>query len=113
MSTTTPMPATRHAALLEKIKTKTAKVGMIGLGYVGLPLAVEFARHGFNVTGFDIDESKAKAINGGKSYIPDVAESDLSGAVDKGLLRATTDMAKLADMDVIDIAVPTPLRKTK
>ena len=109
-SSTTP---SLHAALLERIRTKQAKVGVIGLGYVGLPLAVEFSRHGFSVTGFDIDESKASAINGGHSYIPDVPGDELANAVSAGKLRATTDMSKLAEMDVIDIAVPTPLRKTK
>jgi UDP-N-acetyl-D-glucosamine dehydrogenase len=102
-----------HATLLERIRTKQARVGVIGLGYVGLPLAVEFARQGFDVTGFDIDERKASAINSGRSYIPDVAEHDLGNAVAAGKLRATSDMARLAEMDVIDIAVPTPLRKTK
>jgi len=108
-STTTSL----NLALLERIRAKQAKVGVIGLGYVGLPLAVEFAHRGFDTTGFDIDESKTRAINGGQSYIPDVAAKDLSGVVDAGKLRATTDMAQLANMDVIDIAVPTPLRKTK
>jgi len=108
-STTTSL----NLALLERIRAKQAKVGVIGLGYVGLPLAVEFAHRGFDTTGFDIDESKTHAINGGQSYIPDVAAKDLSGVVDAGKLRATTDMAQLANMDVIDIAVPTPLRKTK
>jgi UDP-N-acetyl-D-glucosamine dehydrogenase len=102
-----------HAALLERIRTKQAKVGVIGLGYVGLPLAVEFARHGFEVTGFDIDERKTNEINGGRSYIPDVSQQEVGSAVKAGKLRATSDMARLADMDVIDIAVPTPLRKTK
>jgi UDP-N-acetyl-D-glucosamine dehydrogenase len=102
-----------HAALLEKIRTKQATVGVIGLGYVGLPLAVEFARNGFAVTGFDIDARKAEAINGGRSYIPDVSETDLRTVVEGGRLRATSDMSQLAGMDVIDIAVPTPLRKTK
>ncbi len=109
----TSTAASIHAALLERIRTKQAKVGVIGLGYVGLPLAVEFARHGFDVTGFDIDESKAAAINSGRSYIPDVAQQDLGSAVQANKLRATSDMKRLAEMDVIDIAVPTPLRKTK
>jgi UDP-N-acetyl-D-glucosamine dehydrogenase len=99
--------------LLERIKTAQAKVGVIGLGYVGLPLAVEFGRHGFDVTGFDVDENKAAQINASKSYIPDVAETDLAAAVAAGKLRATSDMKQLASMDVIDICVPTPLRKTK
>jgi UDP-N-acetyl-D-glucosamine dehydrogenase len=111
---TTSAPAnTHHATLLERIRSKQAKVGVIGLGYVGLPLAVEFARQGFHVTGFDVDQSKARAINNGRSYIPDVPESDLAASVKAGNFRATSDMAELAAMDVIDIAVPTPLRKTK
>ncbi len=108
-STTTSL----HLALLERIRTKQAKVGVIGLGYVGLPLAVEFARQGFATTGFDIDERKAQLINSGRSYIPDVPDGEVGPAVAAGRLRATTDMSMLADMDVIDIAVPTPLRKTK
>ena len=103
-------PAVR---LLERIRSTEARIGIIGLGYVGLPLAVEFARAGFDVTGFDVDESKNTAINAGKSYIPDVAEDELATEVRAGRLRATSDMSKLADMDVVDICVPTPLRKTK
>jgi UDP-N-acetyl-D-glucosamine dehydrogenase len=100
-------------ALLSRISSRSARVGVIGLGYVGLPLAVEFARQGFHVTGFDVDESKTTRINAGTSYIPDVSESDLAEVVRAGRLSATTDMRRLADMDVIDIAVPTPLRKTR
>jgi UDP-N-acetyl-D-glucosamine dehydrogenase len=99
--------------LLDRISTRTARIGIIGLGYVGLPLAVEFARQGFEVTGFDVDPSKASQINGGKSYIPDVAEADLAATVKAGKLKATTDMSQLGAMDAIDICVPTPLRKTK
>ena len=102
-----------NAALLEKIRARNAKIGVIGLGYVGLPLVVEFARAGFDVTGFDVDDSKIQLINAGKSYIPDVPEADLAGAIQAGRLRATTDMRQLGAMDVIDICVPTPLRKTK
>jgi len=98
---------------LERIRNKQARIGVIGLGYVGLPLAVEFARAGFDVTGFDVDVAKAAQINAGKSYIPDVAESDLSAMVNARRLRATTDMTELGAMDAIDICVPTPLRKTK
>ena len=99
--------------ILERIRSKEARVGIIGLGYVGLPLAVEFARAGFQVTGFDVDEAKASQINSGRSYIPDVVEKDLAQAVKTGKLRATTDMTELGAMDAIDICVPTPLRKTK
>jgi len=104
---------TNHTQLLERIKARKANIGVIGLGYVGLPLAVEFARHGFNVTGFDVDASKTSQINAGRSYIPDVSQEELAEVVKAGHLRATTKMAELGNMDVIDICVPTPLRKTK
>jgi UDP-N-acetyl-D-glucosamine dehydrogenase len=99
--------------LLDRIRTKKAKIGVIGLGYVGLPLAVEFARQGFDVSGFDVDESKTSQINAGQTYIPDVPQVDLCEVVKAGRLRGTSRMADLAAMDVIDICVPTPLRKTK
>jgi len=106
-------PHPLHQQLLDRVQTRTARIGVIGLGYVGLPLAVEFARQGFHVAGFDVDEGKTSRINAGKSYIPDVSQKDLADVVASGRLRATTRMAELADMDVIDICVPTPLRKTK
>ena len=99
--------------LKEKIHNKQAKIGIIGLGYVGLPLAVEFAKAGFEVTGFDVDRSKIEAINEGRSYIGDVASHDVECTVKAGKLKATDDMSKLQDMDAIDICVPTPLRKTR
>src|ERR687887_839887 len=99
--------------LLDTIRSKQARVGVIGLGYVGLPLAAEFALAGFPVTGFDVDASKVAAINAGRSYIPDVPQHELAKVVASGHLRATTDMRELAKMDVADICVPTPLRKTK
>jgi len=99
--------------LLELIRTRQARVGVIGLGYVGLPLAVELAHAGFTVTGFDVDAAKADAINAGQSYIPDVAGPHLAASVKNGKLSATTDMSQLGSMDAIDICVPTPLRKTK
>jgi len=104
---------TTVASLHERIRSRSAHVGVIGLGYVGLPLAVEFARAGFTVTGFDVDAGKIGQINAGRSYIPDVAEADLADQVRAGHLEATTDMARLVEMDAIDICVPTPLRKTK
>jgi UDP-N-acetyl-D-glucosamine dehydrogenase len=100
-------------ALHDRIQSRHARVGVIGLGYVGLPLAVEFARAGFTVVGFDVDSSKTDQINDGISYIPDVRQADLAAQVKAGRLRATTNMAELGDVDVIDICVPTPLRKTK
>src|SRR5687768_7140546 len=100
-------------SLVQRIRARDAAVGVIGLGYVGLPLAVEFARAGLRVTGFDVDEAKVRAINAGSSYIPDVPDEELAEAVHAGRLRATTDMGELARMDVVDICVPTPLRKTR
>src|SRR2546427_1193270 len=99
--------------ILERIRRKQARIGIIGLGYVGLPLAVEFAQQGFDVTGFDVDEQKTTQINAGTSYIPDVSSAHLSEVVNGGRLRHTSDMQQLGAMDVIDICVPTPLRKTK
>ncbi len=100
-------------SLREKIDSRTARIGVIGLGYVGLPLAVEFANAGFDVTGFDVDESKVADVNAGRSYILDVSSGDVADRVTAGRLRATADMSRLADMDAVDICVPTPLRKTK
>jgi UDP-N-acetyl-D-glucosamine dehydrogenase len=99
--------------LKEKLEQRQARIGVIGLGYVGLPLAVEFARAGFDVTGFDVDESKVSELNAGRSYILDVKTEDVAHCVTAGTLRATTDMSKLGEMDAVDICVPTPLRKTK
>jgi UDP-N-acetyl-D-glucosamine dehydrogenase len=100
-------------SLLERVQKKECKVGVIGLGYVGLPLAVELALGGFHVTGFDVDGWKVAELNAGRSYIPDVPSADLAKVVASGRFRAMTNMAALAEMDCIDIAVPTPLRKTK
>jgi UDP-N-acetyl-D-glucosamine dehydrogenase len=99
--------------LKEKLEQRQARVGVIGLGYVGLPLAVEFAKAGFDVTGFDVDEFKVAEINAGRSYILDVKTEDVAACGKAGRLRATTDMSKLGEMDAVDICVPTPLRKTK
>ncbi len=104
---------THHRNLLELIQQRRATIGVIGLGYVGLPLAVEFAKAGFDTTGFDVDESKIAQIRAGRSYIPDVATADLAAEVEAGRLKATSDMSRLGAMDVVDICVPTPLRKTR
>jgi UDP-N-acetyl-D-glucosamine dehydrogenase len=100
-------------ALQAKIKNRTAKVGIVGLGYVGLPLAVEFAKAGFSVTGIDLIESKVSSINHGESYIQDIPTEVLRPLVESNKLAATTDFSVIADLDTINIAVPTPLRKTK
>jgi len=99
--------------LRDKIRNRQARIGIIGLGYVGLPLAVEFAKAGFQVTGFDVDVAKVSSINKGHSYIGDVTSGDVAAALKAGKLSATDDMSKLHDMDAIDICVPTPLRKTR
>jgi len=96
-----------------KIANRTAKVGIIGLGYVGLPLAVEFAERGFQVTGFDISQNKVKLINAGKSDIDDIPNQRVKALVDSGKLVATDKSDEIARMDTISICVPTPLSKTK
>jgi len=100
---------------IEKVKDRTAVVSVIGLGYVGLPLAVEFAREGLRVVGIDVSAEKVEALNAGRSYIPDIPEADVAVLVKRGLLRATTDYAVLRDenVDAVSICVPTPLRKTR
>jgi UDP-N-acetyl-D-glucosamine dehydrogenase len=102
-----------RAALEEKIRNRAAEAGVVGLGYVGLPLAVEFARAGFRVTGIDVQQSKVDRINAGDSYVQDVPASVLAPLVADGRIRATTDFGAVAELDTIDICVPTPLRKTK
>jgi len=99
--------------LLDKIHSKRACVGVVGLGYVGLPLAVELARAGFDTTGIDVDPRKADAVNKGTSYIPDVKSTEVAALVSAGKLRATTDFRAVASLDTVNICVPTPLRKTK
>jgi UDP-N-acetyl-D-glucosamine dehydrogenase len=99
--------------LIERIRAKRARVGVIGLGYVGLPLAVEFAHAGLTVTPVDLDAIKVESIRRGESYIPDVPTERLRPLVETGRLVATTDFAVLAAADAISICVPTPLRKTK
>ncbi|MCX5687457.1 MAG: nucleotide sugar dehydrogenase [Candidatus Omnitrophica bacterium] len=99
--------------LKAKIENKKANIGIIGQGYVGLPLAVEFAKVGFSVTGFDTDDKKVASINKGVSYILDVPSKDVKELVATGKLKATSDTKLLSKMDAIIICVPTPLRKTK
>jgi UDP-N-acetyl-D-glucosamine dehydrogenase len=99
--------------LLKKIDGKQATLGVIGLGYVGLPLAVEFARAGYGVIGYDVDARKVAELMAGRSYIPDVPSDHLADVVKSGKFVATTDPKRLAEADIIDICVPTPLRKTK
>ena len=100
-------------SLLESIRSRQARCGVIGLGYVGLPLAVEFARAGFVTTGIDLDPAKVRAINEGRSYIDDVAGADVAELQSQGRLKAVGDFDALRDLDTVNICVPTPLRKTR
>jgi UDP-N-acetyl-D-glucosamine dehydrogenase len=101
------------ARLLERLNSRQATVGVVGLGYVGLPLAVEFANGGLTAVGIDLDARKVAAIQRGKSYIPDVPTADVAALVTAGRLQATTDFRVIKDLDTVNICVPTPLRKTK
>lgn len=95
--------------LIKKLEDKTAKLGVVGLGYVGLPLAVEKAKAGYEVIGFDVQDSKVKMVNEGHNYIGDVLDEDLKAIVENGKLKATTDFSFVKDVDAVCIAVPTPL----
>jgi UDP-N-acetyl-D-glucosamine dehydrogenase len=101
------------ARLIQRIESRQARVGVVGLGYVGLPLAVEFGKAGMAVTGIDVSAGKVDLLNQGTSYIQDVPTSETSELVRKGLLRATTDFSVIQELDTLNICVPTPLRKTK
>jgi UDP-N-acetyl-D-glucosamine dehydrogenase len=101
------------AQLLERINSRRARVGVVGLGYVGLPLLTEFARSGYTTVGIDLDTRKVTAINAGQSYIPDVPSADVAEMVSGGRMTATTDFSVVASLDTVNICVPTPLRKTK
>ncbi|HXI38683.1 MAG TPA: nucleotide sugar dehydrogenase [Bryobacteraceae bacterium] len=113
MSTLQVETVTTARVLEEKIRTRQAKVGIVGLGYVGLPLAVEFAKAGFTVTGIDLSDSKIERINDGDSYIGDIPSPTLKPLVESGKLKATADFSAIRDLDTVNICVPTPLRKTK
>src|SRR5258706_13519418 len=99
--------------LHDRIASRSARVGIVGLGYVGLPLAVEFARSGFTTVGIGLDARKVSIVQDGSSYIPDVPASRVLELVGAGRLSATTDFAVVAGLDTVNICVPTPLRKTK
>ena len=96
-----------------KIRDRTAKVGVVGLGYVGLPLALEMAKTGFQVTGIDIDRERVESVNAGISYVLDVPNETLLSFVAKERIKATQSLAAVGNLDAVSICVPTPLRKTK
>jgi UDP-N-acetyl-D-glucosamine dehydrogenase len=100
-------------SLLDLIRERRARIGVIGLGYVGLPLIVEFAHKGFSSIGFEVDRRKVERLNAGESYIPDVPTTRVRELVDKRRLRASLDFSELNQCDCVIICVPTPLRKTK
>jgi UDP-N-acetyl-D-glucosamine dehydrogenase len=105
--------STAKEQLLHRIHTRQARAGVVGLGYVGLPLAVEIARSGLACVGIDVDSRKVSALLRGESYIPDVPSADVRTLLADGRLSATSDFSVVAELDTINICVPTPLRKTK
>src|SRR3954471_1860854 len=107
---TAPIPAT-STSFDERIATRSARIGIVGLGYAGLPLAMAFAEAGFEVTGIDLSDERVAAVNEKRSYLVDVPEERYEAA--EGRLRATTDYAVVADLDALTICVPTPLSKTR
>ncbi|MBI3317892.1 MAG: nucleotide sugar dehydrogenase [Candidatus Omnitrophica bacterium] len=107
------MPKQFPAHLRRKIEQRTARVGVIGLGYVGLPLAVEFARAGFPTVGIDVDEERVRTLSSGRSYIPDVPGEEVNQLIRTGALKATARYSALRKLEAVMICVPTPLRKTR
>src|SRR5687767_1939131 len=105
--------SSKKQELLKKINDRTALVSVVGMGYVGLPLAVEFAEAGFSVLALDVDAKKVESLNKGESYIDDIPTVRLKPLVDSGKFRATTNYAELSAVDAISICVPTPLNKTR
>src|SRR6185503_10747353 len=104
---------TMKKRLLAKLEDRSACIGVVGLGYVGLPLALEFAKAGFHVIGYDVSERVVSGLNGGTSHIQDVSSDELAQFVKSGKFEATADESRLREMDAISIAVPTPLAKTR
>lgn len=102
-----------NQVLREKISSRSLRIGIIGLGYVGLPLATTFTEAGFDVTGIDVDTKKVEQANQGESYISDIESETLQRLLDTGRLRFTTDFSVLKEIDALSICVPTPLRKTR
>ncbi|HLV80986.1 MAG TPA: nucleotide sugar dehydrogenase, partial [Chthonomonadaceae bacterium] len=112
-STSESATETGAADLQAALSARTARLAIVGMGYVGLPMAVEFARAGFPVVGVDVDPDRCEALAQGRSYIADVSDADLQAALATGRFRASADTGALAEADAILICVPTPLRKSK
>jgi UDP-N-acetyl-D-glucosamine dehydrogenase len=110
---TAPRIVSTFEVLKEKIESKTARVGIVGLGYVGLPLATEFAKAGFHVTGIDVQTDKVEGLNRGHSHVQDVGSDEVAELVRNRRFDATSDFSVVSELDTINICVPTPLRKTK
>ncbi|MFG0256039.1 MAG: nucleotide sugar dehydrogenase, partial [Rhodopirellula sp. JB053] len=108
-SITSPTQTSSADDFISKIQSKTATIGVVGLGYVGLPLALAYSGDGFPTVGFDIDENKTAALNSGESYIKHIAAEAISSAVDSGKLQSTTDFSRIRDVDAVILCVPTPL----
>jgi UDP-N-acetyl-D-glucosamine dehydrogenase len=104
---------TMKEQLIRKLGDRSACIGVVGLGYVGLPLAIEFAKAGFHVIGYDVSEDVVAELMRGESHIQDVSSADVAEAVRAGKLEATADVSRIRDMDAVSIAVPTPLAKTR
>jgi UDP-N-acetyl-D-glucosamine dehydrogenase len=116
LTTIPPVPKKEQMeslGLQAKIETRQAKIGVLGLGYVGLPLAIEFGESGFTVTGFEVDPSRIKSLLEGQSYISDISSQELRAIIEKKRFMVTTNFNRLDAMDVVIICVPTPLNKTK
>ncbi len=103
----------RAASLIKHFKDKSAKISILGLGYVGLPLAVVFAEAGFHVTGIDPIPEKMEMLNRGESYIMDIPSPKIKQLVSSGMLKGTTDFSVLKEMDAVSICVPTPLQNRR
>lgn len=113
MATEKSAGTTMKDRLLEKLADRSACIGVVGLGYVGLPLAIEFAKAGFHVIGYDVSEEVVAELMRGESHIQDIPAAAVAEVVRAGRLEATTDEARLREMDAVSIAVPTPLAKTR
>ncbi len=106
-------PSTHLLALFDKIEARSARVGIIGQGYVGLPLAMVIAETGFDVTGFEVDSDKVRRLNAGESYIDDISDGEVKEQLVAQRFRASESFEDVGNMDVISICVPTPLGKTR